>query len=320
MIEADCATDNFDATLQKYKDEHQRADRTPANTLFDRFTEWKKRRVYKRTLEKYKGLSGHLKDYFKDRAAISIGENEAFRFKDYLLESLAHSTVKERIGLLKACWDWAIAQKIVEGNPWSEVRVKVPPKPKPKPLTKEEVEKVLKAFESSEWSRHYLKYLLFLLGTGARTGEVIGLQWRHVSSDCSQVWIGEMLSRGTRKETKNNQARTLSLPQNLQEMLREIKENNSPKDHELVFKAPEGGPINDHNFRNRAWKKCLERAGVEYRKPYITRSTFISHALAAGMNPVDIAELTGHDVETLYREYAGSIESTPKVPRLDWSN
>ncbi len=67
------------------------------------------------------------------------------------------------------------------------------------------------------------------------------------------------------------------------------------------------------------WSFCLERAAhleLDYRKPYNTRHTFISHALDKGMNPVEVAQLTGHDVQTLYENYAGVVNSRPRLPEL----
>ena len=73
-------------------------------------------------------------------------------------------------------------------------------------------------------------------------------------------------------------------------------------------------PIENHNFRNRAWKSILAKGNVEYRNPYNTCHTLISHALDWGMNPVEIAQLTGYDVETLYKNYAGNVKSLPRLP------
>ena len=84
----------------------------------------------------------------------------------------------------------------------------------------------------------------------------------------------------------------------------------------LVFTSPKGGAIDDHNFRNRAWKTVLTRLEIDYRKPYITRHTLISHALDLGMNPVAVAQLTGHDVQVLYQNYAGNVNSRPRLPEL----
>jgi hypothetical protein len=52
------------------------------------------------------------------------------------------------------------------------------------------------------------------------------------------------------------------------------------------------------------------------RKPYTTRSTLISHALDMGMNPAMIAEMTGHDIQTLFRHYAGNVQGRPRLPDL----
>jgi integrase len=91
-------------------------------------------------------------------------------------------------------------------------------------------------------------------------------------------------------------------------------ENPSPND--LVFPTPKGHPIDDHNFRNRAWKTVLSNLDIDYRKPYNTRHTLISHALEQGMNPVMVAQLTGHNVATLYENYAGSVNSRPRLPDI----
>jgi integrase len=57
------------------------------------------------------------------------------------------------------------------------------------------------------------------------------------------------------------------------------------------------------NFCNRYWKPALAELGIDYRKPYNTRHTLISHGLEAGMNPVAIAALTGHDDRESYRSF-----------------
>ncbi|MBE9016106.1 site-specific integrase, partial [Chroococcidiopsidales cyanobacterium LEGE 13417] len=55
---------------------------------------------------------------------------------------------------------------------------------------------------------------------------------------------------------------------------------------------------------------------IDYRKPYTTRHTLVSHALDLGMNPVVVAQLTGHDVQVLFKNYAGNVNSRPQLPEL----
>jgi len=90
---------------------------------------------------------------------------------------------------------------------------------------------------------------------------------------------------------------------------------NLAKD-DLVFPSPEGRPIDDHNFTMRTWKTVLEKAGVEYRTPYTTRATFISHSIRNGTPPINVAKITGHDVKTMYEYYAGVIDNSLKIPEF----
>jgi integrase len=82
-----------------------------------------------------------------------------------------------------------------------------------------------------------------------------------------------------------------------------------------IFTSTNGCAIDAKNFCNRYWKPALVELGIDYRRPYNTRHTLISHGLEAGMNPVAIAALTGHDVRTLYENYAGLVNS-PQLPDL----
>lgn len=161
--------------------------------------------------------------------------------------------LKERIGLLKACWEWGQKKGLVVTNPWVELaqRIKVPPKQMPKPFTREEIGAIIQAFRSDRYYHPYADYIEFLFGTGCRTSEAIGLKWKHLSDNYSTVWIGESLSRGVRKSTKTNRARTIALTPRLKAMLLDRRLTN-PDPEELVFTSPTGKAINDQNFRNRA--------------------------------------------------------------------
>lgn len=315
LIEGDLATGNFDPTLAKYKPENQRVRSLSVAELFEQFTKHKAKQVYKRTLAKYRAMAGHLSQFFRGKTVEAIGDAEAEDFRDWLVKRLAPITVRERLTLLRACWTWAIKHKLAAHNPWTEIRVKVPPKQKSKPFTLDEIERILQGFRDDRHYSHYADFIEFLFGTGCRTGEAIALQWQHLNQDCSVVWIGESWSRGERKATKTNQARYITLTDRLQQMLLARRPDRvNPK--ALVFPSPKGLAIDDHNFRNRAWKSVLVKLSIPYRKPYTTRHTLVSHALDVGMSPAAIAELTGHTIETLFRDYAGNVQSRPKLPEL----
>ena len=321
IIELDIASGNFDATLKKYKPHTQNGQVLSITNLFEHFVEYKTKRILSRSLEKYYATLGYLERYFENQTVAAIDEKAAERFTDWLTKQKLSPTVcRERLRLIRAAWDWGVTNDYVElkePNPWVDeiLRVRVSPKQMPKPFSREEITAIVEGFRSNRYYKYYADYVDFLFGTGCRTAEAIGLCWKHITDDCSSIWIGESLTRGVRKSTKTNRARTIGLSAKLQRMLLARRTEN-PEPEGLVFRAARGGAIDDHNFRNRAWTTILNELGINYRKPYNTRHTFISHALNMGMNPVEVAQLTGHDVQTLYENYAGSVNSRPRLPEL----
>ncbi|WP_258003945.1 site-specific integrase [Fischerella thermalis] len=88
-------------------------------------------------------------------------------------------------------------------------------------------------------------------------------------------------------------------------LLKSIKGNTVCADAK-VFPSPEGGWIDIHNLTNRGWKSILTKLdGIEYRKLYQTRHTFITLALDNKMDVKDVAKLVGNSPEVIHRHYAG---------------
>lgn len=180
-------------------------------------------------------------------------------------------------------------------------------RPKPKPFTESEVKQILDEFGTNPNLSFYRDFVEFRLRTGARSGEVAGLCWKHLSEDCSLIRISESVTKGVRDSTKTGEEREFLLSAGLQQMLlRRRPVEYSPDD--LVFPGPKGKAIEANNFARRFWKPALEKLNIPYRKPYNTRSTFASHALESGVTPSAVTEITGHSQETLFRNYAGAIK------------
>jgi integrase len=319
-IERDIAYHEFDETLRRYKPQLQDAGMaiTPAE-LFEHYIEFKRKHVKPGTIFSYNSTKAALALFFKAKPARSVIPEDTEKFITWYSGSgLVDRVQRERVRLVKSAWDWAIEQELTAGkNPWvgTATKVKVAPKQPPQPFTREEISAIIEAFEDDHYYHPYAAYVAFLFGTGCRTSEAIGLLWKHVSPDCSSVWIGETLTRGVRQSTKTNRARTVPLTEKLQNLLlkrRPLK----PDPDALVFLGPRGNPIRDNDFRRRAWTTILDRLGIDYRKPYLTRSSLISHALDMGHSPLEVAQLTGHNVETLYQNYAGNVKSKPKLPEI----
>jgi integrase len=314
QIELDMVSGNFDPSLVKYKPQKQES--ISVVELFEQFVEYKRRKIEPATLAKYLGLEKHVSAFFKNKTCVSVSESVAEKFRDWLgqTQKLEPVTVRERIVLMKACWEWGKNKKLLVENPWDEVKVSVPPKQRPNHFTLKEIESSVQKFRSSPNLKHFLDYVEFKFGTGLRTGEAAALRWRHCSSQCDRIWIGETLKNGNRKAAKRNKDRTVPLTPRLQQLLLDRRPQNWQPD-DPIFTRVEGWAIDAKNFCNRYWKPALISLGIDYRKPYNTRHTLISHGLEAGMNPVAIAALTGHDVRTLYENHAGLVNPA-RLPDL----
>lgn len=306
-IALDILSNNFDTTLAKYKP--QKAKPKPENRsaldLYLEFLEFKRSQVSPVTAKKYESLVEDLKRNPKPENILEI-----------LGDGNAPETVKRKLEWLDQCYKFHGAK-----NPYEQAshRLKIPPKLKPQPFTSEEVQLILDGF--AKMHPHYLPYMQFCLSTGVRVQEARFLKWDQLSPDLTRIQI---------LDYKRGKTRSFKLPDMAIAAIKAVKgsalegqkseKNDTQQSVEggdlFVFTSTEGKQIDAGNFRKRYWIPVLEAQGIDYRRPYMCRSTAISHALSKGANPMAIAAVTGHDVATLYNEYAGFIESSPKMPNL----
>jgi integrase len=309
LIDTDMAMGNFDPTLARYRSaaKAQKSTEISAVVLFEQFMAHKRRGdITDRTAVKYRSLAGKVVAYFGERPA-TIDEDSADEFRLALATTLAPDTQRSYLFLMQAAWDWGIKRELIASNPWGDVlsRIKVSEKQPPRPFSKAEIAAILTGFRNSRYFSVYADLVTFLFGAGCRTGEAIALRWGNLSDDCAKVWI---------LASKTNQARTFRLTPQLQTMLLNRRPEGWEPD-DLVFPAVKGGAIDGRNFRNRAWVTVLRDAGVDYRVPYTTRHTFISHALRLGHDE-DVARMAGHKVETMRKHYAADVSGGLKLPDI----
>jgi integrase len=306
---------HYDETLLKYKPHilGKSATEISAPELFDRFTKHQakaKGLAQSGINSRYIALRKMLEKVL-DVPANTIGTREAERFADICATTLQSDTAKARIWLLASCWDWAKGKHHVkEENPFRglSTRFRSQQKKKKKPFSLVEVRGILDGFRSSRYYAHYADYAAFLLGVGSRPGEAAGLLWENVSTDFTKVDFCQSFSRGVVGDIKTKKLRTVNLSPSIVAMLKRRMEAQQPNPSDLVFFTPTGLPIDDRNFRRRAWTKVLKAAGVEYRCPYTSRGTVASHALASHQDHVSVAKALGNSPKVLYDHYVDTID------------
>ena len=321
QIELDIISGHFDPSLIKYRSEWQKKtkyveQKVDLGAAIAQFVSYKCDRVDLRTKERYHLLERQVLDFFGKNHSLEISQLESDRYAKHLFANHAHRTAAEKVALIRTFFDWAIKQNLVSINPFIDLPIpRRPPQTQAKPFSQAEVQAILAAFGQSDIYSHYYPFVAVLFGTGIRLGEAVGLEWSKVSSDRNQMEISQSYANGRMKPTKTNRNRTFNLSNNVTQILTSL-DPNGEKTTGFVFQSAKEQAIDLHNFRNRAWSKIMAETKIEYRKPYSTRSTFISHALASGMHPLMVAQITGHDPQTMFSHYAGFISSLPTTPEL----
>ena len=72
----------------------------------------------------------------------------------------------------------------------------------------------------------------------------------------------------------------------------------------LVFTVPEGGPVDDGNFRDRIWYAAVEAVGSRRLPPRIMRRTAAGWLVIDGVPLYDIQALLGHESYRTTQRYA----------------
>jgi integrase len=119
------------------------------------------------------------------------------------------------------------------------------------------VRAILDGFRSSRYYSHYADYAAFLLGIGCRMGEASGLIWEDVAPEFTSVHICQSFSRGVLGDTKTKKSRDVNLSPSIVSMLKRRMETQQPEPSDFVFFTPTGLPIDDRNFRRRAWTQVI---------------------------------------------------------------
>ena len=192
-------------------------------------------------------------------------------------------------------------------------------------LSKGEIQAVLEDLKTFE-SWFYPVFALWL-GTGLRNAELIGLNWDAVRLEEGELLIHKTLKRdGTATHrrswstTKTGRSRVVPLREDLVLLLLEHRERMAALGLDvqrgLVFVTSRShGHLYDSGLE-KVWKRSQQRVGLSPRRLYAQRHSFLSHALAMGNSPADLAAVAGHRTEELLKTYA---KPTGKVVMPSWS-
>lgn len=177
--------------------------------------------------------------------------------------------------------------------------------PPPDPLSQDEAEQVITHFRG----KHLGPYWEFMLYTGLRTSEGIGLDWSSVDWDEKTVRVQEAQSKGrSLKQTKTRKVRDVLLHDRAVSAL-EAQRAYTGKETGKVFLTIEGEPYITEKAQRVAWTAALKELGIRHRRQYNTRHTYATMLLMAGVTPFFVSSQLGNSLPVLMTKYAKWMNS-----------
>jgi integrase len=250
----------------------------------------------------------------------------------------AAETFNTRKFVLNIFCEWMVKTKKIETNPFDFVSSKkksLVKDPRRRRLTDEEVKRILEAVQLDKFCKrhnrgfshsHYYPIFAFMVYTGVRPAEAIGLQVKKIDFIKQEILIDQALARtrsGTNfssrilKSTKTGTARTLAFGNNpiLKEILKEKCKGRKANDY--VFEGPNSGSCDDRKMNDNVLKPVLKGLHISERILYCFRHSFASRCVIAGMDIKAVQSMTGHrDVNILLNIYAEMSEIRTSLPNL----
>jgi integrase len=147
--------------------------------------------------------------------------------------------------------------------------------------------------------------IVFAALSGLRLGEVLALRDSDVNLEDGFVLVSRSARKGVEGRTKTRKRRRVYLCARALKALREQLLARRPNAKGLVFSSPRSDSVwNSDNFRADVFAKAVERAAATLQPARRTdferldfhdlRHTFASLMIAAGANPLQLADALGH--------------------------
>jgi integrase len=207
--------------------------------------------------------------------------------------------------------------KLIKENPAAAVKQPKIKMKKSEVYSKEDMEKLLSLLDNYPFHWRTLVYLA--LSTGAREGEIAGLEWKHIDFEKKTVLIEQSITDATGegvkiKSTKNGKSRIVSLPDPLIQMLTKLElirtaEKSQVEDrwewevHFFIFGNEFGKPIRPDSI-SQWWSRFIKKNKLKKIRFHDLRHTSATLLINEGVHAKVISERLGHaDISTTMNIY-----------------
>lgn len=233
----------------------------------------------------------------------------------------AHSSALKAHQVMSSAFEAAVREGRMSRNPCKQMAAPRKNVAKLEALNVDEAMRLLHHVESDE--QYGARWAMALL-TGARRGELLGLEWDRVTDVIDLSWQLQRLSLGqlgepvvpndyefrhlygglylTRPKSRAGW-RVIPLVEPLKSILEKHRAMNPPGKYGLVF-TRSGRPV-DPDYDSKLWIKELEASGIQKKvRLHDLRHSAVDLLYSAGVPEQVIIQLVGHSTVSMTRAYA----------------
>ena len=241
-------------------------------------------------------LDNHLLPYFgkvKIARVTDVGLIERYMAKR-LVEGVSKATINKAVTTLGTVMKYAVRRGFVDSNPVSYVQKL---RRGPEELSEDKhylTPKEIRLFLSEAREDHYPLLLTAIL-TGMREGELLGLMWTDIDWNAKQICVRRTLQGGRFYEPKTKTSkRRIDMTPELVSVLKKWKLRCPKGEHDLVFPAINGKPMDAVNMLKVYFYPTLRRSGLPKIRFHDLRHTYASLLIMQGEYPKYIQSQLGH--------------------------
>lgn len=235
-----------------------------------------------------------------DADAASITEQRAKDIYLQLVPRRAAATHHEAISQARACWAWAVEERIVRSNPWTAVRKQGRPRRGKPQLTLDETRKLMDhCLLIATESDGALATLLAIL-CGLRVSEIVGLTPRSLDDGGKRLRIQASKTAAGKRDPQ--------IPDIIQPLLT-ARAAGRAHDAPLLVAATQTTLSGRRNWVRHEVERLCADAGVPIVCPHALRGGLASLAYEAGALPHLIAGLLGHTSSSMTERHYATPEA-----------
>ena len=200
------------------------------------------------------------------------------------------ATVNRYMASLSATLTYAVRQlRWIGENPCLNLKKLKENPGRDRVLTEEEIDRLLLACRQSH-SPYLYCVAIIALTTGARQGEILNLEWKHIDFENGRAYL---------KETKNGRPRSICLAPPVVDELKKIYANRQANKPYVFASKTAFGKVDI----KKAWKNALNRAGILDCRAHDMRHTFATLSATRGASNLELATAMGHRTLEMLQRY-----------------